>query len=485
MKRRVIGLVAIAVSLAAAQPAAAAGAHFIDATAAAGLPTDARTSWGSAVADINGDGWADILMGRHTQPAALFLGGPSGFSEDTDVDWSQPMDRHNCAWGEANGDGRPDLFCADGSLAGDTESPNQLWLNLPDGFVESADTYNLSRSMDRARTATWIDYDQDGDLDLFLGSAPLDGHPDVIMRNDRGVFTQVTTGIEGVRDTESATWADWDGNGYPDLLLTSILNHTLAFTNSGGTFSAVTIPALGTRKWYGSAWGDINGDGRPDLAVIDPHVVRILRNDGGSFTTVKSVKLAYGRGLAWVDLNNDGRLDLYIVRTAKGEDPGTSGDRGDVLLMQTTSGGFSLVKPAELTGWAGSGDGVSVLDFNHDLKMDLMVTNGRARRPGPPVLLQNVFATQKAAAIRLRGPDWNPLGMGAKIEVTATGFSYDRETNDGVTWNGQSDVSFVHLGLGTQSSATARVTWPDGTVDCVALSAGNVVELAIGTSPCP
>ncbi len=481
MKRaRLSGAVALGLLLTTAQPAAAVTLRFSDATASAGLPTDARTSWGTSIADVNGDGWPDIFLNRHTQPPALFVGGPSGFREVTDIAWPAPMDRHNCAWGEANGDGRPDLFCAQGTAVGQ----NELWLNMPDGFVESAAAFNLARPEDRARTSTWIDYDQDGDLDLFLGNAPATGYPDVIMRNDRGTFTQVTTGIEGERDTESATWADWDGNGYPDLLLTSILNKTLAFSNGGGTFTTVTIPALGTRKWYGSAWGDVNGDGRPDLAVIDPHVVRILRNNGGTFTTIKSVTLAHGRGLSWVDLNNDGRLDLYIVRTARGEDPSSSGDRGDVLLMATTSGGFSLVKPSELIGWAGSGDGVSALDYNQDLRMDLLVTNGRARWPGSPALLQNVLATKKAAALRLRGPDWNPLGMGAVIQLTTPNFSYHRELNDGVTWNGQSDVSYVHLGLRGQLTGNVRVTWPDGTVDCVPVSAGGLVELQIGTAPC-
>ncbi len=477
----IAGALGFAFTLAAASPAAAVTLRFSDGTADAGLPTDARTSWGASIADINADGWPDILVNRHTQPPALFIGGPSGFTEDTDIAWAAPMDRHNCAWGEANGDGRPDLLCAQGTEVGQ----NELWLNTPDGFVESAAAFDVGRPEDRARTSTWIDYDQDGDLDLFLGSAPATGHPDVIMRNDQGIFTEVTTGIEGERDTESATWADWDGNGYPDLLLTSILNHTMAFTNSAGTFAPVSIPALGTRKWYGSAWGDINGDGKPDLAVVDPHMVRILRNDGGGiFTKVKNVKLTYGRGLAWADLNNDGRLDLYVARTARGEEPNDSGDRGDALFLATATGGFSVIKPAELTGWAGSGDGVSMLDYNHDLKMDLMVTNGRARWPGPPVLLQNVFATSNAAAIRLHGTDWNPLGMGAVIQLTTSAFSYRRELNDGVTWNGQSDVSYVHLGLRTETSANATVTWPNGTMDCVALTAGAIVELQIGSSPC-
>lgn len=324
------------------------------------------------------------------------------------------MDRHNCAWGEANGDGRPDLLCVQGAGNGEGEGPNELWLNLPDGFVESADAYGLKQTLHRGRTSTWIDYDSDGDLDIFFGSAPRVGYPDVMFRNDAGTFVETVVGVEGERDTENATWSDWDGNGYPDVLLTSIVNKPLAFANSAGTFSQVAIPALGTRRWYGSAWGDINGDGHADLAVIDPHYVRILRNDGGTFTKVKNVQLAYGRGLAWVDLNNDGRLDLYVSRTALTEDPSSKVDRGDVLLMQTRSGGFSLVKPAELIGWEGSGEGVSMLDYNQDLRMDVMVSNGRARWPGPPALLQNIFRHQegRGAAVARPGPESARHGRG-------------------------------------------------------------------------
>jgi len=130
-------------------------------------------------------------------------------------------------------------------------------------------------------------------------------------------------------------------------------------------------------------------------------------------------------------------------------------------------------------------DAISAL-VAHDLKMDALVTNGRARWPGAPMLLANVLASSnKAAALRLRGPDWNPLGMGAIVQLTTAQFSYKRELNDGVTWNGQSDVSYVHLGLRTQTAAKATVTWPDGTIDCVGLTAGQIVELKIGTSPCP
>jgi hypothetical protein len=93
MKRRWASTLAICLSLVAApQQAAAAGLRFVDATESAGLPVARGTSWGSTIADINGDGWADVLLNRHTQPPAMYTGGPAGFSELA-LPWPAPVDR--------------------------------------------------------------------------------------------------------------------------------------------------------------------------------------------------------------------------------------------------------------------------------------------------------------------------------------------------------------------------------------------------------
>jgi hypothetical protein len=291
--------------------------------------------------------------------------------------------------------------------------------------------------------------------------------------------------VEGVRNTERATWADWNADGYPDLLLTTGGSPALAFENRSGTFVQVPLPGQGTRNWVTSAWGDYNGDGRPDLALINYAELRILRNDGGGkFTSVRAVNLGNGWSVTWVDLNNDGRLDLYVVQTAPTGDPGSRPDVADLLLMQTKYATFDVVRPAVLKGWPGSGESSAVLDYDRDGRMDVLVSNGRVRWPGPARLLRNTLVAGKAAAIRLRGPAWNPLGMGALVRLQTPKFSYQRQLNDGVAGTSQSDVSYVHLGLRQQDAGQVRVTWPDGTLDCLRVTAGSVTELPIGSSPC-
>jgi hypothetical protein len=463
--------------------AAAAEPRFVDSTARAGLPLLESVSWGTQIADVNGDGRPDVLINRHGQLAYLMRGRAGGFTEMGHA-WPQPMDRHGCAWGEANGDGRADLLCAQGADRGEGSGPNELWLNTASGLVDVAAAYGVDRPLGRGRSATWIDYDRDGDLDLFLGVAARAGVGDVMLRNDRGVFTEVAIGVEGDRNTQSSTWADWNRDGWPDLLLTAFDSPAVALVNRGGGFQAVAIPELGDRGWRSSAWGDYDGDGWTDLAIIATRELLILRNVGGRFSIVRRVPLERGMAAAWVDLTNTGRLDLYVVQEARTRDVGDTDDLADLLVIQQPDGRFVVVRPLELSGWRGSGDSASVLDYNSDLRMDVLVSNGNGQSSGQIRLLENRLAKRNAAAVRLRGPAWNPLGFGARVQLQTAHFAYERQVTDGVAWKGQSDPSYIHLGLRKLRAGRVTVSWPDGTKDCVRVTAGAVVTVRIGSSPC-
>jgi hypothetical protein len=482
-RRRLTILTALLITAHALFPlVAAAEPYFNDATANAGLPLVEQVSWGTQISDIDGDGRPDIFVNRHGQVPYLMRGTRGGFTEVAHA-WPG-MDRHGCAWGEANGDGRPDLMCTQGADRGEGSRPNELWLNTPDGLFNGATEWAVDRPLGRGRSATWIDYDRDGDLDLFLGVAHRAGVGDLMLRNDRGRFTEVSVGVEADRNTQSSTWADWNRDGWPDLLLMLGGEPPVAFVNRVGRFERADIAELRERAWKSSAWGDYDGDGWPDLALVASGEVRILRNVGSRFSIAKRLRLNRGMAAVWVDLNNDGRLDLYVVQEALTHDVGDVGDLADVLLIQQASAGFGAETPPELSGWSGSGDSVSALDHNGDLRMDVLVSNGNLHWIGRTRLLENTFARRNAAAIRLRGPAWNPLGFGARIHLQAARFAYERQVNDGVAWKGQSDPSYVHLGLRTLWAGRVRVTWPDGTRDCVRVTAGSVVDVRIGSSPC-
>lgn len=178
------------------------------------------------------------------------------------------------------------------------------------------------------------DYDNDGHLDiLVLRGAWLGAqgrHPNSLLRNNgNGTFTDVTfeAGLGGVHyPTQTAAWADFDGNGYLDLYIGNESSDALRapgqlFRNNGdGTFTDVAA-AAGVENFRfakGVVWGDFDDDGRPDLYVSNlgaPN--RLFRNNGdGTFTDVAGPLGVAGPEAsfaAWFwDVDNDGVLDLFV-----------------------------------------------------------------------------------------------------------------------------------------------------------------------------
>lgn len=445
-----------------------------------GEPT--RT-WGASLVDYDLDGRSDLFLNWHNArpPSLLQNLGSLAFKQPT-IPWIYPMDRHVCAWGEANGDGSPDLACVQGARGGHGQGPNELWSANP--WREWAVAGGIENPLGRTRTVNWLDYDRDGRLDLFTGGIARDTFGDQLYRNDHGVFTPVDAGISGLRQTVGSSWADWNRDHYPDLLLLESVDGSNArfFENNQGTFKRIRFREA-DGHWISAAWGDFDGDGWPDLHLVDSGRSLILRNDHGTFRSVDAEALHRGRASAWLDVNNDGLLDLYVVQTARGRDPGSVGDASDLLLIQDRPGHFSRISLPETRGWEGAGDAVGAGDVNDDYRSDVLVSNGRARWKGPQQLLINRMSAGKAARLVLRGTPWNPLGFGARLRVVAGGMTYWRGITDGVAGKGQSS-NIQHISLGSADAARVRVRWMGGACDELRILAGTTRVLRIGTRSC-
>jgi hypothetical protein len=178
-------------------------------------------------------------------------------------------------------------------------------------------------------TVSWVDYDNDGDLDAFTaGQANCCGAISRLYTNQNGTFVNSGASIQGMYQA-SAAWGDYDNDGDHDLLMSGIVyccsRGTLIYRNDGGSLSFIGSAGLEAPDQGTVAWGDYDNDGDLDVLMVGyanccGRFARVYRNQGGTFSDI-------GAGLegvydtssaAWGDFDNDGDLDIALSGYADG-----------------------------------------------------------------------------------------------------------------------------------------------------------------------
>ncbi len=247
-----------------------------------------RRGPGLAVADINGDGREDVLMGGTALDAARILfGTPAGrFAEVTvpvTAGAGGTVNDGPALIFDADGDGRNDLFITKGGSsqpAGAPEYQPRLYLNTGSGLQLAAPEALPALPISAGAVAA-ADFDRDGRLDVFIGARVLPGQypaapSSALLANRGGRFVDVTDtlapGLRTVGLVTSALWSDADGDGWLDLLLTLEWGQVKCFHNNQGRgledwTDKSGFASAGTGWWQSLAAADFNGDGRPDYVV--------------------------------------------------------------------------------------------------------------------------------------------------------------------------------------------------------------------------
>jgi hypothetical protein len=226
------------------------------------------------------------------------------------------------AWADFDGDGDLDLY------VGFRGRMSRLYRNDNGTFVDVAPAVGLA-DVNEVRVASWGDYDDDGDPDLFIGYARTTTVPNRLYRNDGGKrFVDVGRGlgVDLVGTTRQASFLDYDNDGDTDLFVAFRDRPNTLYRNDGGRYSEVAaqVGLADPRKTVGVAWFDMEGDGDLDAFVAnqDGDLNGFYRNDRGRFTDLAKEMgmdgggrpLVYGGvGPSVVDYDNDGDLDLYIA----------------------------------------------------------------------------------------------------------------------------------------------------------------------------
>ena len=471
------------------ETAAASRYQFRDVTRAAGVH-DAGRTWGSSWVDFESDGDPDLFLVRHWREPILFLNDAGKFEPmrtPRELRGTH-MDRHQCTWGEANHDGRPDLLCVQGADNGQGEGANQLLLNTGDSLRDRARQLRLQYAKGRGRTANWVDYDGDGDLDAFEGTTERRNFPMELFKRGRENFKKARAGLSHELSVLSSTWADWDRDRDFDLLITQHYPYiTVAYENLGGKgFRPVHLPRVTGKKWLSASWGDFNADGWVDLQLAGRKRLRIYRNQRGRLRPVFKTRLKQGRAGTWFDVDNDGDLDSFVVQGARGNRPNDDSVNWRDFLVIRKKGGFRRVEGGSFRGpTTGNGEQATIADYDRDGRLDVFVTNGLHYYHGPTVLLQNRSPVGNWGGLDLDGTRKNPLGYGAIVKWTVGDRVLRRRLTDEVVFKGQNEVGYVHLGFGSAVTADVKVKWGDGVVDCTTLPTGTVLTVEKGSLGCP
>jgi hypothetical protein len=496
---------------------------------------------GAAFLDYDNDGWQDIvqLSGRRLQstPSGAIIRLYRNNRDGTFTDVTEKSGLGQSVWAtgitvaDYDNDGFDDLFIT-------CWGQNLLFHNNGDGtFTDVTAKAGLTHRGNRYATGcTWLDYDRDGRLDLFVSHYLVFDRDKVAIRgkdpgcsylgvpvycgpsglpqegcrlyrnNGDGTFTDVSreSGIAAVKAgyALTAVAADFDGDGWPDIYVACDTSPSLMFHNNrNGTFaeqgleSGVSLSEDGQEQaGMGVATGDFDTDGQLDIFKThfrgDTNV--LYRNNGKGYFRDVTVRAGLGvetRYVCWgagiVDLDNDGLPDLFfstgmVYPEVEQKSPEAPYKTPSVIFRNLGDGKFE-----ELRGLAGAGiaeshaaRGVAFGDFDNDGDVDILIVNLNE----PPSLLRNdLSGTNHWLKVLLIGVTSNRSAIGARVVAT---YGERKQAQAVVAQTSYLSVNDrrLHFGLGAATTAGLEIRWPNGAVEKIAeVAADQLVVIREGS----
>jgi hypothetical protein len=488
------------------------------------------TGCGVAWFDYDNDGWLDLFFVNGTRlggfpkgqepTARLYRNNRDGTFGDVtkQAGLARPGWGQGVCVGDYDNDGFDDLFIA-------YYGRNALYKNNGNGtFTDVSEKAGVAGVKTRwGSGAAFVDYDKDGDLDLFvanyidldLKTAPtpetgpclykgvmvacgppgLEGGKNILYRNNGdGTFTDVSekAGILKTYGTYGlgVITADFDNDTWPDIYVANdSAPAALYHNNKDGTFTDIGVEAGAAysgdgkpQAGMGVSVGDYDGDGLLDIfkTNFSGDTSTLYRNlgvksgllsfDDVTFTAGIGVNTRFlGWGCGFVDFDNDSWLDIFLVNghvypeveklTTEAGYP-----QRKVLYQNQRNGSFRDI--TEKVGGSllepTASRGCAFADFDNDGDVDVVINPVN----DVPVLLRADSTTNNNwVSIKLIGVKSNRTGVGARIKVVTEGKAQIDEVRSGGSYYSQNDLR-VHFGLGKADKVkTIEVQWPSGVVD--------------------
>ncbi len=438
--------------------------RFTDVTETAGLNVIQKknnTLSHLAVADYDSDGDHDIYFGTSsgtTDNSPVLLNNELGkFSDVTKTSGIRHQGAENASiFADYDNDGHLDLYVV-------REKGNLLYKNDGEGKFSDVTKSSGTGDQDPGNASVFFDSDHDGDLDLFITKSG----PNSLYRNNAdGTFVEMADKMNisgGDNNSRNAVFADFDDDGDIDLFVVNDNAENILYDNlRQGRFEDITAVAglSGDITSGNVALGDYNNDGYPDLFVLDSKgkAFTLYRNNGNQTfqkdekagTVFKELEKLSGHDASFFDFDNDGALDLLIV----GE-PISGGNKGIFLFHNDGWGNYKDVSNM-LPENINAAHEIAIADYNEDGDLDIFL----AGTDGKLYLIRNDGGNAnrhikiQLVGLRTGSGKNNYYGIGAKVEVRAGDLYQMKVVTD----------PSIHFGLGAHEKAdVVRILWTNGT----------------------
>ncbi len=390
---------------------------FTDVTKQAGLSDDSKWATGAAFGDYDRDGWVDLFVSHYVDVDLHDL--PKFGSEKT------------CKYHGI------DVQCGPRGLKG---SPDNLYHNNGDGtFTDVSVKAGVDDAQHRfGLTSVWTDFDNDGQLDLFVTN---DGEPNYLYRNEgNGHFIDVAynagvaVGQDGAAQANMGlALGDYLHTGLSSIVISHFSDEYAALYRNDGNMNfsdvsyaagiaAATVPYVG----WGDGFFDFDNDGWPDLFLVNGHV----------YPQIDSIDLP--------SKYREPKLLYLNQRNGKFKD--ISKLAGEAIQIPQVS------------------RGVAIGDLFNDGKLDIVIENLQGK---PMILRPKGGPANHWISFELEGTRGNRLALNARIKATAGDLVQTGEVLSGGSYLSQNDLR-IHFGLGNRPRVDkVEITWPGGKTEVI------------------
>jgi hypothetical protein len=393
----------------------------------------------------------------------------------------------NMVQADYDNDGCLDLLLLRGAWQG-AQRKSLLRNTCRGGFTDVTAASGLLDRLTSTQAAAWVDIDNDGFLDLFVGN---EAAPAQLFVNRRdGTFADIApaAGVGRTAFSKGVTAIDYDNDGWQDLYVSNLDGPNFLYHNNRDrsfTEVAVTLGVTGSGRGFATWAFDYDNDGWQDLFATSyffsvdetartylqlPHnatTLKLYRNEHGTFRDVTRAvgldKVFMPMGANFGDIDNDGFLDLYLGTG----NPSYASLVPSVLLRNRGGTAFADITDSSGTGERHKGHGVAFADLDQDGNDEIVFEVGGAV-PGDAHALR-VFHNPGHANdwldVDLVGTRSNRAAIGARIAVTVEGGGATRTLHRIVSSGGSFGASPLrqHVGLGrAQRVVAVDIRWPSG-----------------------